>query len=62
MWSDVRVDAGLGAAFTIKNWGVFEKAKPLTLRIDFPFFINRAPYSNAQYITYRYVVGVNRAF
>ena len=62
MWSDVRVDAGLGAAFTIKSFGIFEKAKPLTLRIDLPVFLNRAPYSNAQYFTLRYVVGVNRAF
>lgn len=61
-WSDVRVDAGLGAAFTIKNFGVFEKAKPLTLRIDLPFFLNRAPYSNNNYFALRYVVGVNRAF
>ncbi len=60
--SDLRVDAGLGVAFTIKKWGVFEKAKPLTLRFDMPFFVNRAPYSNAQYATFRYVIGINRAF
>ncbi len=62
MWSDVRMDAGLGFAFTVKNWGVFEKAKPLTLRIDFPVFVNRTPYSNPQYLAYRYVIGINRAF
>jgi len=62
LWSNVHVDAGVGCAFTIKNWGVFEKAKPLTLRIDFPIFLNRPPYSNDQYATVRYVLGVNRAF
>jgi aminopeptidase N len=62
MWSDVRIDAGIGAAFTIKSWGIFEKARPLTLRFDMPFFLNRAPYSNNQYFTFRYVVGVNRSF
>jgi len=62
MWSNVHVDAGAGMAFTIKNWGVFEKAKPLTIRIDFPVFINRPPYNNPQYATLRYVVGINRAF
>jgi hypothetical protein len=62
MWSDVRVDAGLGLAFTIKNWGVFEKAKPLTLRVDLPVFLNRAPYNNTQYLAARYVIGINRAF
>ncbi len=62
VWGSVHADAGAGCAFTIKNWGVFEKAKPLTLRIDFPFFLNRPPYSNSQYATFRYVIGVNRAF
>ncbi len=62
MWSDVRVDAGAGVAFTIKKWGMFDKAKPLTLRFDMPFFLNRAPYGNPEYATFRYVVGVNRSF
>lgn len=62
MWSDIRMDAGLGLAFTVKNWGVFEKAKPLTLRVDFPVFLNRTPYSNPDYFAFRYVVGINRAF
>jgi hypothetical protein len=62
MWSDLRVDAGLGFAFTVTNWGVFEKAKPLTLRVDLPFFINRPPYGNPEYLKLRYVVGINRSF
>jgi hypothetical protein len=61
-WSNVHVDAGVGVAFTIKNWGVFEKAKPLTIRLDLPVFLNRPPYSNDQYATVRYVIGVGRAF
>ncbi len=61
-WSDLRVDAGLGVAFTIKKWGVFDKAKPLTIRFDMPAFLNRPPYSNNQYATFRYVIGINRAF
>jgi len=61
-WSTLHADAGAGCAFTIKKWGVFEKAKPLTLRIDFPVFLNRPPYGNSQYAALRYVVGINRAF
>jgi hypothetical protein len=61
-WSTLHADAGAGCAFTIKKWGVFEKAKPLTIRIDFPFFLNRPPYGNSQYATLRYVIGINRAF
>ena len=62
IWSDLRVDAGLGCAFTVTHWGVFEKAKPLTLRIDLPFFVNRPPYGNPEYLKLRYVVGINRSF
>lgn len=61
-WSNVHVDAGAGVAFTIKKWGVFDRAKPLTIRIDLPLFLNRPPYNNDRYATLRYVVGINRAF
>jgi aminopeptidase N len=61
-WSAIRADAGLGLAFTVKNWGVFEKAKPLTLRFDMPFVINRPPFANPDYAAFRWVVGVNRSF
>ncbi len=60
--SDVRIDAGLGAAFTIKKWGPFEKARPLTFRFDMPFFLNRPPYGDPQYFGARWLVGVSRAF
>ena len=62
MWSDIRLDAGLGLAFTIKRWGVFEKAQPLTLRFDMPFVVNRPPFANPDYAEFRWVVGVNRSF
>lgn len=62
MWSSLHVDAGVGAAFTIKNWGPFEKAKPLTIRLDLPLFLNRPPYNNPDYFTVRYVIGINRSF
>jgi hypothetical protein len=62
MLSDVRVDAGIGVALTIRKWGVFDKAKPLTLRFDMPLFLNRPPYANPQYFDLRYVVGVSRCF
>ncbi|MBS1771620.1 MAG: M1 family metallopeptidase [Bacteroidetes bacterium] len=62
MWSDIRMDAGLGFALTIKNWAFPEKAKPLTLRFDMPLWLNRPPYANPEYTAFRYVVGVNKAF
>ncbi len=61
-WSSLHTDAGLGMAFTVKKWGFFNKAKPLTLRLDLPVFLNRTPYGNTDYFAMRYVVGINRAF
>lgn len=60
--SDVRVDAGLGTTFSIYKWGIFDKAKPWTLRFDMPIFLNRPPYGNAQYFGARWLIGVSRAF
>ncbi len=62
MWSDVRVDAGLGLAATITRFGPFEQARPLTIRVDFPVFLSRPGYNNPQYSGLRYVVGVERSF
>jgi aminopeptidase N len=62
MWSDVHVDAGLGFAATIKKFGPLAQARPLTIRVDLPFFLNRPSYSNPQYWDLRYVVGVSRTF
>jgi len=60
--ADLRIDAGIGAAATIKKWGPLEKAKPLTLRFDMPLFLNRPPYGGPQYFGARWVLGVSRAF
>jgi aminopeptidase N len=60
--STLHTDAGIGAAFTIKKWGVFDRVRPITLRIDLPLFLNRPPFSNTDYSTVRYIVGINRAF
>ncbi|MCC6186401.1 MAG: hypothetical protein IT256_04540, partial [Chitinophagaceae bacterium] len=62
MMSDLRVDAGIGAAFTIRKWGAFDKAQPLTIRFDMPLFLNRPPYANPQFFNLRYVLGVSRCF
>ncbi len=61
-WSDFRMDAGIGGMLTVKNWGFFDKAKPLTLRLDFPLFLNRPAHTDAGYWAPRWVVGINSAF
>jgi aminopeptidase N len=60
--ADVRIDAGLGFALSIKNWGPFDRVKPFTIRFDMPFFLNRIPAVEKDYLMFRYVVGINRAF
>ena len=60
--SDLRLDAGIGTAFTIKKWGVFEKAKPLTLRFDMPLFLNRPTFGMPQYFAPRWLFSIKRAF
>lgn len=60
--SDVRVDAGLGVALTIKKFGVLQTVNPLTIRFDMPFFLNKIPATDKNFVQYRFVVGVSRAF
>ncbi len=61
VWSKVRADAGLGTALTIKKWGKFDKAKPLTIRFDVPAFLSHPP-AGEEYFKFRYMVGIGRSF
>jgi aminopeptidase N len=61
-FSNVIADAGAGLALTIQRWWKFQTIKPLTIRADFPAFINRLPYSEKDYLQFRWMIGVNRAF
>jgi aminopeptidase N len=60
--SDVMADAGLGFALSIQKWGPLYGLKPLTIRFDMPFFINRLPYAEKDYFQFRWMIGINRAF
>ncbi|MCC7302162.1 MAG: M1 family metallopeptidase [Bacteroidia bacterium] len=62
MLTDLRADAGLGIALTIKKWAFLETVDPLTIRFDMPLFLNRIPYTETDYFAFRWVLGVNRAF
>ena len=62
-FSKLRSDAGLGLALTLNNWGALQMVKPLTLRIDFPFFLNRYPnIDEDSFQTNRFVLGIGRTF
>ena len=57
-----RADAGLGIALTIKKWGPLAMERPLTIRFDMPFLLTRTPDVSPDFLQFRWVVGVNRAF
>ena len=60
--TNLRADAGLGAALTILRWGPLQKCEPLTIRFDMPFFLNSIPATDKDYFAFRWVIGVNRVF
>jgi len=61
-FGNLRVSAGAGAAFTIKKWGPLDLENPLTLRFDVPFFLSRTPNEAPDFVQFRWIIGVNRAF
>jgi hypothetical protein len=60
--SDVLFDAGIGSTLSIVRWGPLYNVKPLTIRFDFPLFINRLPFEEKDYFQFRWMIGINRAF
>ena len=61
-YTSLMADAGAGATISIVRWGKLYGVKPLNIRIDVPFFINRLPYSEKDYVQMRWIIGINRAF
>lgn len=61
-WSKIRMDAGLGTALTIKKLGPLEKFQPFTIRFDMPFFLSAPPAASPDFVRWRWVLGVSRAF
>lgn len=60
--SDLMADAGIGTTLTIVRWGKLYNVKPLTIRFDVPFFINRLPFAETDYLQFRWMLGINKAF
>lgn len=59
--SALRADAGLGTTMAVK-FGRGSKIKPLVIRFDMPLFVNRLPFDQDEYVAFRYLFGINRAF
>lgn len=60
--SDPMMDAGAGITLSIVRWGQLTNIKPLTIRFDCPFFVSRLPHLEQDYVQFRWMIGVNRAF
>ena len=60
--SELRVDAGVGIALNIDKWGPLQKVDPLIIRFDVPLFLNHIPATNNNYVQFRWIIGINRAF
>ena len=61
-FSEVRADAGIGVTYTLRNWGPLEMIRPFTIRLDIPFFLNRPPATDKDFVQMRWVIGIDRAF
>jgi hypothetical protein len=59
---NVLMSAGTGVALTIKKWSRFDELKPLTLRFDVPWVLNKTPFVDGEHVRFRWIVGVSRAF
>jgi hypothetical protein len=57
-----RADAGLGTALTIKRFWVLDEVSPLTIRFDMPLVLNRPPFVEEEFVKFRWLLSVNRAF
>lgn len=60
--SNVMADAGIGTTLSIVRWGGLHGIKPLTIRFDVPFFVSRLPFAESDFIQFRWMLGINKAF
>ena len=61
-FSDLRADAGIGFTYTLDNFGPLETINPFVIRFDMPFFLNRAPATDEDFLQMRWLIGINKAF
>lgn len=59
--SGLRFNAGLGFLAQLRAQGI-AGTNPLRIRLDLPVFINRIAANNGDYLQFRWVIGINRAF
>ena len=61
-FSSIHMDAGIGFTLELSRlWDSNIDADPLILRLDFPLILNKPP-AGQDYLDFRCVFGINRAF
>ncbi len=60
--SQPRIDAGPGISFTLKQIWHFEEWKPLSIRFDFPLFLNHTPFTDPKFFQFRWQIGIGKSF
>jgi len=60
--SSLIADAGIGTTFSILRWGNLYGIKPLTIRFDCPFILNRLAFAEKDYFQFRWLLGINKSF
>ncbi|MGE0569304.1 MAG: M1 family aminopeptidase, partial [Bacteroidia bacterium] len=60
--SSPMADAGAGISLNINRWGKLSYLEPLVIRFDVPAFITRLPNEENDYVQFRWMIGINRAF
>jgi aminopeptidase N len=61
-FNELRADAGIGLTYSFDSWGPLETVKPIIIRFDMPLFLNKPPATDEDFLQFRWILGVNRAF
>ena len=61
-FSEIRADAGIGFFINVSQLTPLETVNPLTVRLDFPLFLNRPPANDKDYFMFRWLFGISKLF
>ena len=59
-FSEIRADAGIGFFINVSQWTPLETVNPLTVRLDFPLFLNRPPATDDDFLQLRWLFGLSK--
>ncbi len=57
-----RADVGIGFLLTIKRFWYLDDVDPVTIRFDLPYWLNRPPFEEHEYVKMRWLFSVKQSF